>query len=79
MNIEERLGNYLSLLKSEVEVYIHGTIESSNKDSKDLLKSSLLEILLCQENTYNFMCSLDYYKVNNVPSSNIKKVYDKLK
>ena len=79
MNAKERLGNYLSLLKSEVEVYIHGTIEASNKNVKDLLKTSLIEILLCQENTYNIMCSLNYYTINNTTPSNIKKVYDKLK
>ena len=37
MTDKEIITNYLSLLKSNVEVYVHGTIESSNKDMIDLL------------------------------------------
>ena len=29
------LDNYLLVLKSTVEVYVHGTLESSNKDIKE--------------------------------------------
>lgn len=79
MTDKEIISNYLSLLKSEVEVYIHGTIESSNKLSKDLLKKSLLEILISQEETYNIMVDLNYYEVDNVKCDVIKKIYDKLK
>ena len=35
------LSNYLSILKSNVEVYIHGTLESANECVKDTLRSSL--------------------------------------
>ena len=49
------LNSYLLLLKSTVEVYVHGTLESSNKDVHNLLKESLNKTLDMQNNTYNEM------------------------
>ncbi len=34
--------NYLLVLKSTVEVYVHGTLESSNDDIRNLLKNSFI-------------------------------------
>ena len=55
MNDKLLMENYLLILKSTVEVYIHGTLESSNKDIKDLLKNSLDDTLKHQEKTYEEM------------------------
>ena len=35
------LESYLLILKSTVEVYVHGTLESSNKNVHNLLNKSL--------------------------------------
>ena len=35
------LDSYLLLLKSTVEVYVHGTLESSNKEVRNLLNKFL--------------------------------------
>lgn len=70
--------NYLLVLKSTVEVFVHGTLESSNKDMKDLLKYGLDEIMTCQEETYNEMTENGWYTINNVKASEVSKVLKKL-
>ena len=77
MTDQEIISNYLLLLKSEVEVYIHGTIESSNKASRDTLKNGLSDILVSQYETYKLMVQKGFYNVENVKKSSIKKIYDK--
>jgi spore coat protein CotF len=78
MNDEEIITNYLSILKSNVEVYVHGTIESSNKNIKDNLKYGLDQTLMSQERTYNVMLDNSWYKVENVSCSSIDKIFKKL-
>ena len=78
MNDQELMTNYLSLLKSNVEVYVHGTIESSNKKVRDVIKCGLDETLNGQERTFNEMVSSNMYKVSNIKSSDVKKVHDKI-
>ena len=72
------LDTYLLILKSTVEVYIHGTLESSNKDIKELLKNGLEETLKAQEKTYDLMTEYGFYKVNNTDKKQIDKVYKKV-
>lgn len=71
--------NYLLVLKSTVEVYIHGTLEASNKEVKDLLKSSLNSILDMQESTYNEMKKCGWYQTNNVDTNVINQTLQKVK
>lgn len=78
MNNEEIMCNYLSILKSNVEVYVHGTIEASNEDIKKNLKYGLDQTLLSQERTYNEMVSNSWYKIENVSSNEICKVFKKV-
>ena len=78
MNNEEILTNYLSIIKSNVEVYVHGTIESANKQNKDNLKYGLDQTLLSQERTYNEMVNNSWYEVNNVEPSKICDVFKKV-
>ena len=73
------LENYLLVLKSTVEVYIHGTLESSNKKVRDTLKDGLDETLKHQNNTYNKMTEYGFYKVNNIKLQEINKTLNKLK
>jgi len=72
------LENYLLVLKSTVEVYIHGTLESSNPDTKSLLNDSLNTIINSQKDTYNKMTELNIYKINNVNNNAIKNTLSKL-
>lgn len=72
------MENYLLVLKSTVEVYVHGTLESSNKNVRDNLKTSLEEILTHQANTYNLMTKYGWYTINNVDTSIINETLNKL-
>ncbi len=70
--------NYLLVLKSTVEVYIHGTLESSNQNVRNELKNSLNQILSMQANTYDLMARSGWYQTNNVKQSEITKTLNKL-
>ncbi len=78
MNDQIRMDNYLLILKSTIEVYVHGTLESSNNDVRDLLKECLNEIMTSQANTYDKMTEYGWYNVNNVESSTINQTLTKL-
>lgn len=72
------LDSYLLLLKSTVEVYVHGTLESSNKHVRNILKSSLDDTMSMQKNTYDKMTNLGWYKIENIDSNTICKTLNKL-
>ena len=72
------LENYLLILKSTVEVYVHGTLESSNKDIRTLLKQGLDDTMSSQAKTYDLMTKYGWYKVENIKSSNILKTINKV-
>lgn len=78
MSDQVLMDNYLLILKSTVEVYVHGTLESSNKDIKDLLKLGLDETMDHQARTYNEMTKYGWYTINNVKASDVKKTLDKV-
>ena len=79
MNDQIIMENYLLILKSTVEVYVHGTLESSNLDVKNILKNNLNEILDSQKNTYNLMTKYGWYQVNNVEKNIISDTLTKVK
>ena len=78
MTDQELMNNYLLILKSCVEVYVHGTLESSNQEVRKALNFGLNEILNNQANTYDKMVENNWYKVNNVNASDISKVLNKV-
>ena len=78
MNDKLIMENYLLVLKSTIEVYVHGTLESSNNDVRNLLKECLNEIMTSQANTYDKMTEYGWYNVNNVESSTINQTLTKL-
>ena len=78
MNDQILMDNYLLILKSTVEVYVHGTLESSNKDMKNLLKSGLDSTLNHQERVYNKMTEYGWYQIQNVDKENIAKTLNKI-
>ena len=73
------MDNYLMVLKSTIEVYIHGTLESSNESIKKLLKRGLDETLSHQSNTYDEMVNYGWYVVNNVKCKCISETLNKVK
>lgn len=79
MNNMLLMSNYLSLLKSNVEVYVHGTLESTNKKNRMMLKEGLDLTMNSQADTYDMMVNNNWYKINNIKCSDIKKVFDKVK
>ena len=72
------MENYLLILKSTIEVYVHGTLESSNNDIRKVLKKGLDETLNHQANTYEEMSNYGWYNVKNVEVKTINTSIDKL-
>lgn len=72
------MNNYLMVLKSTVEVYVHGTLESSNKDVKELLHNNLKETISCQGRTYDEMVNNNWYNIENVDCSVINDTISNL-
>lgn len=79
MNDQLIMDNYLLILKSTVEVYVHGTLESSNNDVRTILKDNLNNIMSCQARTYDKMTTYGWYPVNNVDTSIISQTLNKVK
>ncbi len=71
MNDRLIMENYLLVLKSTVEVYVHGTLESSNQDIRELLKLGLDDIMSAQARTYDEMTKYGWYTITNVDNSSI--------
>lgn len=78
MNDRLIMENYLLILKSTVEVYVHGTLESSNEDSRNLLKECLDSTMTHQADTYDEMTKYGWYQINNVEVSKIQNTLSKL-
>ena len=78
MNNKLLMDNYLLVLKSTVEVYVHGTLESSNENVRSILKSCLNDTLSSQAATYDEMVDFGWYKVTNVESDKINQTIQKL-
>lgn len=79
MSDQVLMDNYLLLLKSTVEVYVHGTLESSTSDVRELLHSCLDNTIHMQGTTFDRMAEAGWYQVENVSCNSIKKVYNKVK
>ena len=78
MSDELLMDNYLLLLKSTVEVYVHGTLESSNEDVRKILKHGLDETMNNQNETYTLMTEYGWYEVCNISEKDINKVLKKV-
>ena len=72
------MDNYLLILKSTMEVYIHGTLESSNEDIRQLLKEGLNNTQTNQANTYDEMTKYGWYNVKDVEQTTIKETLNKV-
>ena len=78
MNDQFLMYNYLLVLKSTVEVYVHGTLESSNEDVRSILKECLDDTMGMQADTYDKMTEYGWYQVNNVEADTINQTLTKL-
>lgn len=78
MNDKLIMENYLLVLKSTVEVYVHGTLESSNEKVRNLLKECLNDTMTHQADTYDEMTNFGWYSISNVGSSTVKKTLNKV-
>ena len=72
------MENYLLVLKSTVEVFVHGTLESSNQDIRELLKQGLDTIMTSQANTYDEMTKYGWYTITNVDTTAINQTLNKV-
>ena len=79
MNDQLIMESYLLILKSTVEVYVHGTIEASNNDIRTTLKDNLNDTLSCQARTFDKMAKNGWYPVNNVDTKTIKETFKQIK
>lgn len=79
MNDQLIMENVLLLLKSNMEVYVHGTLEASNKAVHDVLHYGLEETLKLQHNLYQKMTECGWYQINNVSVKTIQDTLKKLK
>ena len=79
MNDKLIMENYLLILKSTIEVYIHGTLESSNEVVRKTLKYGLEQTIKHQANTYDEMVKCNWYKVSNVDKKAINQTLEKIK
>ena len=78
MNDNILMENMLLLLKSTTEVFVHGTLESSNKHIHIALRHGLDEILKMQDELYNKMTECGWYNIQNVEPKMIKQSIKKL-
>lgn len=78
MNDNLIMENYLLVLKSTVEVFVHGTLESSNPDVRKLLKKGLDMIMQAQADTYDKMTEYGWYTINNVKANAINQTINNI-
>lgn len=78
MNDKISFENYLLVLKSTVEVYVHGTLESSNEQVRRTLNDCLNEILVNQFKTYKIMEDNGWYQKENINKIKIQNSLSKL-
>ena len=78
MNDKLIMENYLLILKSTVEVYVHGSLESSNKEPRNLLKECLNDTMTHQADTCDEMTKYGWYQINNVEKNKIQHTLSKL-
>ena len=70
--------NYLLVLKSTVEVYVHGTLESSNEHVRMTLKENLNKTMTNQALTFDLMKDNNWYQIQNIAKKEITNTLNKL-
>ena len=78
MNDKLLYETMLLILKSNMEVYTHGTLEASNPSVRESICYGLTTTLKLQEELYNKMTECGWYKVKNIDTKTICKTYNKI-
>ncbi len=78
MNDKLLMEQMLLLLKSTTEVYVHGSLESSNEPVHKALRNGLDETLTLQDDLYNKMTEYGWYTIQNIEVKEINKTIKKL-
>ena len=72
------MNDMATIRLSNMEVYVHGTLEASNKFVHEALHYGLEETLKMQHNLYNKMTECGWYQVKNVDAKTIKDTLKKV-
>nr|MBP3258800.1 spore coat protein [Bacilli bacterium] len=78
MNNKLLYETMLLILKSNMEVYTHGTLESSNKEVRKTMQKGLETTLKLQEELYSKMEEHGWYQVPNIDTKKIKASLKKM-
>ena len=70
--------NMLLILKSNMEVYNHGTLESCNPDVRETIRYGLDTTLKLQQELFDEMSLNGWYQISNVDSKKICQAYNKV-
>ena len=68
----------LLILKSNMEVYVHGTLEASNEDIREVIQYGLETTLKLQKDLYNKMTECGWNQIQNVNKKTIKQTLKKV-
>ena len=71
-------NNMLLILKSNMEVYTHGTLESCNPDVRETIQYGLDTTLKLQQELFDEMSLNGWYQISNVDSKKICQTYNKV-
>lgn len=78
MNDNTIIANYLLVLKSNVEVFVHGTLESSYSDIQETLKKCLDDTIESQRDTFKQLLDLGVYTIEDIEKTKINKTLKKI-
>ena len=78
MNDKLIYENILLILKSNMEVYNHGTLESCNQDVRETIRYGLDTTLKLQQELFDEMSLNGWYQISNVDSKKICQTYNKV-
>ena len=78
MNQKELLTDILSSLKGASDLFLHGSMESSNQNVHETFQNALDETLRMQHETYKLMEKLGYYQNTNVDQNKIMQTKNKI-
>ena len=78
MNQKELLSDVLCSLKGASDLFLHGTIESSNQNVHETFSNALDETLRMQHETFKLMERLGYYQFQNVEQNKLMQTKEKI-
>lgn len=77
-NDKNLMNEILTMSKAGADLYLHGTLESNNKNVHEAFKTALHETLAIQNDTYKVMQQHGWYQVENVTPQKVEQTKHKL-